>query len=116
MTIYLSNLQFYCHHGLFEEETTVGGNYIVDVEIEIDTPQYTIQHIDETVNYVEAYDLIKKRMMQPTPLLETIVMELCDQLLPLSPVIKNVSVGIMKFALPIAGFKGHTAVKLKKER
>lgn len=116
MTIYLSNLSFYCYHGLYDEETVVGGNYIVDVEIEISTPKQTIQNLNETVNYVAAYDLIKKRMMQPTPLLETIVMELCDQLSLLAPIIKKVTVSIKKFALPIAGFQGHTAVKWEKSK
>ncbi len=116
MTIYLSDLTFYCHHGLYEEETIVGGNYVVDVEIKINTPEQTIDSIEETVNYVAAYDLVKKRMMQPTPLLETIVMELCDQLLQLSLLVQSVTISIRKFALPIAGFQGHTAVKFAKEK
>jgi 7,8-dihydroneopterin aldolase/epimerase/oxygenase len=114
MTIYLSNLSFYCYHGLYEEEKMVGGNYIVDVEMSIAPPAKTIQSIDETVNYVAAYEQVKNRMMQPTPLLETIVMELCNQLLDLSPLVISVSVSIKKLALPIEGFQGHTAVKWTK--
>lgn len=116
MTIYLSNLQFYCYHGLYEEENKVGGNYTVDVEFEIETPAKPIRNIEQTVNYVEAYDIVKNRMAQPTQLLETIVMELCDLLLGLSNIIKTVTVSLKKFALPIEGFQGNTAVKFTKEK
>jgi 7,8-dihydroneopterin aldolase/epimerase/oxygenase len=116
MIIYLSNLSFYCYHGLYEEEKIVGGEYVVDVEMSIAPPAQTIQSISETVNYVAAYERVKNRMMQPTPLLETIVMELCDQLLDLSSLIRSVSVSIKKLALPIEGFQGHTAVKWTKEK
>jgi len=116
MVISLSNLQFYCYHGLYEEEKRVGGTYFVDAEIEIRTPATVIQSIDETVNYAEVYDQIRRRMMQPTPLLETIAMELCNELIVFSAIITKITLTIRKTALPIEGFQGSTAVRFMKEK
>ena len=115
MTISLNTLQFYCYHGLYEEETKVGGTYFVDADIEIKTPATVIQSIDETVNYAEVYAMIRRRMMQPTPLLETIAMELANEIVGFSDIIKNVSITIKKTALPIEGFQGNTSVRFFKE-
>ncbi len=116
MVISLSDLQFYCYHGLYEEETKIGGTYFVDADIEIQTPDTVIQSIDETVNYAEVYDRIRHRMMQPTPLLETIAMELCGELIGFSDIITKITVTIRKTALPIEGFQGSTAVRFTKEK
>ena len=116
MIISLSNLQFYCYHGLYDEEKQVGGTYFVDADLEIITPGKTIQSIDETVNYAEVYSMIRRRMMQATPLLETIAMELCDEIVAFSSLIKRITLIIRKTALPIEGFQGHTAVRFTREK
>jgi dihydroneopterin aldolase len=55
-------------------------------------------------------------MMQPTPLLETIAMELCSALIVFSPIIKKITLTIRKTALPIEGFQGSTAVRFTREK
>ena len=116
MMISLSNLQFYCYHGLYEEEKQVGGTYFVDADIEIKTPEKTIQSLEETVNYAEVYEIIRRRMMQPTSLLETIAMELCEEIIHFSNIIIKITLTIKKTALPIEGFQGSTAVRFVREK
>ena len=115
MVISLANLQFYCYHGWFKEEKQVGGIYFVDADIEIKTAGKTIQLLEETVNYAEVYEIIRRRMMQPTPLLETIAMELCEEISTFSDIIIKTTVTIKKTALPIEGFQGSTAVRFVRE-
>jgi dihydroneopterin aldolase len=62
---------FHAFHGLYEEEKKNGNNFVVNVDIEVDTDGI-ISDLQQTVDYVEVFQLIQKRMLQATPLLETL--------------------------------------------
>ncbi|MES2776093.1 MAG: dihydroneopterin aldolase [Bacteroidota bacterium] len=116
MIVHLHQLSFFCHHGLYEEEKVIGGIFIVNLDMELKDQEAVVTAIGETVNYVTIYTLVKERMMQSTPLLETLVMELADLILAFSPLIDKVSISITKAAAPIVGFQGKVGVTFSKQR
>jgi len=116
LTIHLTNLQFHCQHGLYAEEKKLGGDFVVHAHVEMEEPAAVITSLHQSLNYVQVYDIIKRRMGQPTQLLETIAMELATEILHASPLAKKVSISIAKQAAPIVNFTGQVGVEYTIER
>ena len=78
MRISLDKLVFFGYHGLYAEEKKLGNTYIIDVLIDFTPKQSSINHLEQTIDYVQVYALIQKIMAVQTPLLETIVINIAD--------------------------------------
>jgi 7,8-dihydroneopterin aldolase/epimerase/oxygenase len=113
-TINLNELQFFSHHGVHDEERVLGNNFIVHVSLQIDGEE-KISSIDQTVNYVSVFNIIKKRMASPTALLETVAEEIAAAIRDLDQRIKSIQVSIEKKAPPIAGMQGSVSVSYSKK-
>jgi len=72
MKIYLTDLEFFGFHGLYEAEKKIGNRFKLDIIIDFTPPVKRVEHIDQTINYVQVYRQVQLIMDQPTPLLETI--------------------------------------------
>lgn len=67
----LEGLEFYAHHGVYEEEQVIGGKYIVDVKVQTHAAAAEIKDdLDGTVNYEQLYGAVKKNMEEPVKLIE----------------------------------------------
>ena len=113
--ISLHNLLFFAYHGLHDEEKTLGGNYEVNADLLYDETSTVIKHLNETIDYSAVYNLVKQRMMKPTPLLETIAMELAAEIKTKFPVTKEINLRIQKINPPIASFTGTVEVCYNKK-
>ena len=80
MTIQLNDVQFYGYHGLYKEEQELGNTFIVNLAIDFVPSVESITNINETIDYVQVYELIKTRMQIPTPLLETIAEDIATNI------------------------------------
>ena len=100
---------FHAFHGLYEEEKKNGNNFVVNVDIEVDT-EGIIADLQQTVDYVEVFQLIQKRMLQATPLLETLAQEMSQAIQRLDNKIATVSITIKKLSPPIENFVGEVGV------
>jgi len=115
LTIHLHNLMFHAFHGLYEEEQKNGNNFVVNVDIEMDNDGM-ITDLQQTVNYAEVFQVIHQRMLQATPLLETIVQELSQSIHLLDKKISSVSITIKKLSPPIENFVGEVGVTYQSVR
>ena len=116
MRISLDKLVFFGYHGLYAEEKKLGNTYIIDVLIDFTAKQSSINHLEQTIDYVQVYALIKKWMAIPTPLLETLVSNMADDILNTEVLAEKVMVKITKQHLPIAEFEGTASVSIEKSR
>ena len=116
MRISLDKLVFFGYHGLYAEEKKLGNTYIVDVVIDFTPKKSIIDNLDQTIDYVHVYALIKKWMEIPTPLLETLVGLMADDILKEQLLAEKVMVKITKQHLPIAEFEGTASVSIEKSR
>jgi len=87
-----------------------GNEFEVNVVLHYHVSIPVVNHIHETINYVEVYDLVKARMQNPTPLLETVAMEIAQQILNQFALAEHVFVSIAKLKPPIIDYKGSVAV------
>jgi dihydroneopterin aldolase len=116
MRISLNKLLFVGYHGLYPEEKKLGNNYSVDIDIDFNPQQPLIDQLDQTIDYVLVYAIVKKRMEVPTPLLETLIAKIADDILLEQPLAEKVMVKITKLHLPIPLFEGNVSVKIEKVR
>lgn len=116
MRISLDKLVFFGYHGLYAEEKKLGNTYIVDIIIDSTAKQSSINHLEQTIDYVHVYALIKKWMAIPTPLLETLAGNMVDDILNTEVLAEKVMVKITKQHLPIAEFEGTASVLIEKSR
>ena len=116
MRISLNKLLFVGYHGLYLEEKKLGNNYSVEIDIDFTPKQGVIDQLDQTIDYVHVYAIVKKWMEIPTPLLETLVGKIADDILSSQTLAKKVFVKITKLHLPIPSFEGNVSVKIEKSR
>jgi dihydroneopterin aldolase len=116
MRISLNKLLFVGYHGLYPEEKKLGNNYSVEIDIDFNPKQSIIDQLDQTIDYVHVYAIVKKWMEIPTPLLETLLGKIADDILSSQALANKVFVKITKLHLPIPSFEGNVSVKIEKSR
>lgn len=116
MTIQLNNIELYGYHGLYKEETILGNTFIINLKIEFIPVVHKINSIAETIDYVEVYSLVKERMQQPTPLLETIVEDIATSIFEKFSIAQKVEIEITKTKVFINTLNGNMSVSLTKTR
>lgn len=104
MCIQLHNVVFHANHGLYEIEKLDGGEFEVDLTVSF--PLQAAHTLNDTIDYVVIFELVKKRMEEPTPLLETIIIEISQQILAQFSVVQEVYISIRKLNPPINNFSG----------
>jgi 7,8-dihydroneopterin aldolase/epimerase/oxygenase len=102
--ILLEGMEFYAYHGHLKEEQIIGTMFIVDLELEFDTSaaeQSDLLH--DTVNYQEAYNVIKQVMEDKSHLLEHVARRILDAIRHAFPAIASAKVQLSKINPPVGG-------------
>lgn len=113
-TIHLNKMLFFAHHGLHEEETVTGNGFEVDLAINFH-PVSPVTSLSETINYVDVYALLKKRMEEPVRLLESLAEHIAADIKNMDERIRSINLSIKKLNPPIRKFSGTVGVSLYKE-
>ena len=103
--IILTGLQFYGFHGVNPEERSLGQQFVVDLEAELDlrVPSET-DRLDKTVSYTHLYRAVKAVMEgEPRNLLEAAAGAIASRILHQHPEIEAVRVRVQKPRPPIKG-------------
>jgi dihydroneopterin aldolase len=111
--IHLHQLKFHAYHGIFEEEKVLGNQYEVNLSVGFDTPVLPIRELDQTIDYTALYTLVKNRMARPTPLLETIITELVEEIRSGYPMVTKISISVKKLYPPVNSFEGAVGVSFE---
>lgn len=102
--IELENMEFYAYHGCFKEEQVVGNRFVVNATIETECviPAQT-DNIEDALNYVTVYELIKEQIMINAHLLENVTKRMVDAIYAKFPHVKKVSIKVSKMNPPMGG-------------
>jgi 7,8-dihydroneopterin aldolase/epimerase/oxygenase len=111
--IHLHNLRFYAFHGVHDEEKILGGDYEVNVSVGFKPSAGVVHDLDETLDYTAIYEVVKQRMANPTPLLETIAMEISAAIQEKYPSVAKISISVKKLYPPINNFEGSVGVSFE---
>ena len=103
-TIELCNLEFFARHGVLPEERLLGNTFTVDLTLEADISHaIATDELCGTINYAEAYEVVKCEMDTPSLLLEHVCGRICNALLQRFPTLQRVTVRVAKHNPPIEG-------------
>ena len=115
LTVHLSDLKFFAHHGAFEGEATAGNEFEVHVQVSYEEKKLKLDSLKNVLNYVDLFQLVKKRMAVPTPLLEELAEGMIRKIRHEYSFVKEVSISIFKLQPPIGGFQGKVGITLQKK-
>lgn len=114
LSICLQQLIFKSYHGLYPEEKILGNRFEVNLTVKYLPQNLPIANIEQTINYQHLFEIVEKRMLVPTDLLETLVTTIAEDIFAAYPFIKNIAISIAKLNPPILGFNGNVAVSFEK--
>ncbi len=118
MQVKLTQVEFYAYHGIYPIEVKTGGRFMVDLTVSysISSPtSSSIESINNSIDYVSLYGIVKDRMSKPTPLLETVVMDIVSIIRTSFSGLSCIEIQLTKVNPPIPGFQGNTAVQYRWE-
>ena len=115
ITIHLHKILFYSYHGVHDEEKILGKEYELSADVQFHEEQEVIYSIHQTINYVDIYQIIQQRMSVPSPLLETIIMDIGISIKKKYDKVRSISIHLKKVHPPVSGIQGSVAVRWEKE-
>jgi dihydroneopterin aldolase len=99
--IELEEMEFYAYHGCFKEEKVVGNRFIVNIAIKTDmTLPIKSDKINDALNYMKVYELVRQEMQQTSNLLENLTARIIETLYQNFPQIKWTRVKVSKMNPP----------------
>ena len=102
--IQIKNIRTFAHHGCLKEETAIGSEYTVDVEIKSNLSKASISdNLVDTVDYVHINRIVKEEMQIPSKLLEHVARRILKRMLSELTNITEAEVSVSKLNPPING-------------
>jgi len=116
ITVELTDVRIYATHGLYEEESITGQEFRLNIRLCYSVVSELVTAIEDTINYVEVFQLVKKEILKDRHLLlEACAMNLARMLKKRYPQITQLDIRIEKPNAPIAQFNGKVAVRFTKD-
>jgi dihydroneopterin aldolase len=102
--IQVNGIRVYAHHGCLPEETKIGGNYIIDVELETNFLKAAINDsLNDTIDYVIINNIVLEEMEIPSKLIEHVGYRIYQRIKRESNTIDKLTIKITKICPPING-------------
>jgi len=102
--IKLNGMEFYAYHGCYRDEQLTGNNFLVDIVMETDMEKASLSdNLNDTLNYVEVYEIVKHEMTIRSYLLEHVTARILDSFFVRFPQLVEATVSVTKLNPPIGG-------------
>ncbi|HCC70412.1 MAG TPA: dihydroneopterin aldolase [Bacteroidales bacterium] len=113
--IEIKNMEFYAFHGHFKEEQIVGNKFLIDLTIEADLSKASeTDRLEDTVDYQQAFRIVKEEMDKKSNLLENIGKRILDSIYAKLKGVKKATVRIRKMNPPVGGHINSVAVVMSR--
>jgi dihydroneopterin aldolase len=107
----LKEMIFHAYHGVMKQERQVGNTYTVDLKIFFDFHRAMLtDDLNDTINYVSIYEIIKQEMAIPSNLIEHVAGRIIRRIQSDFPQIENMEIRLAKKNPPFGGDIKETAV------
>jgi len=104
-------MRFFAHHGVSEQEATVGNDFLVSVRFSGNfTKACESDNVEDTVSYAEVCDLVRTEMARPSKLIEHVAYRILRTLKDCFPQIEGIEVQVAKVHPPVSGQMDYAAV------
>ena len=109
--ITLENIRLFAYHGCLPEETVIGSDYRVDIEVEANLGLAALSDdLKDTADYVTIHRIAKEEMALPSKLLEHVARRISLEILKEIPIVERGVVKVSKINPPIGGDVGSVSV------
>lgn len=115
ITVELHNLILHGYHGIFEEEKKVMNTFEVNLTVRYDEKKSNFNKLEDTISYVDLYDIVKQKIQVPAFLLEKICQGIIQKIKHQYPVVREIVISIYKMQAPIENFQGKVGVTMRKK-
>ncbi|PKP17674.1 MAG: dihydroneopterin aldolase [Bacteroidetes bacterium HGW-Bacteroidetes-23] len=103
-TIKLQNIRTFSFHGCLMEESKIGSDYSVDLEIKTDMRKSAVSDdLHDTVDYVHLNKVVVEEMAVRSKLLEHVAHRIIKRIFDEIPAVSRVIVSVSKLNPPIGG-------------
>lgn len=108
-------MDFRAGHGCCPAERKVGGNFTVDITIDVEEAGAIVaDDVTGTVNYAEVYETVREQMSVPSNIIENVAARIIDAVYSCFPQVRRVEVTVAKLAPPVGGKAASVSVTLVK--
>lgn len=115
--IKVDNIRVFAYHGCLKEETKIGSDYRVDLEVKANLqPSSKSDKLSDTVDYVFLNRIIKEEMAIASHLLETVAKRILNRIFDEDTMIKKATVWVSKLNPPIGGDVQRVTIKMTDKR
>ena len=102
MEIYIKNLRLYAYHGVMPQERMVGGEYVLNVNVDVDVNKACLSDdVSDTINYAELAEIAKAEMAVPSNLLENVAYRIGQAIIKKYPQTESVDIDLRKVTPPM---------------
>ena len=116
-TIKLKNIRTFSYHGCLVEESKIGSDYSVDLEIKADLEKsMQSDELADTVDYVHLNKIVTEEMTIRSKLLEHVAKRIVDRVFKEIPMVMKVIVGVSKINPPIGGDVQAVTIEIEENR
>jgi len=102
--IKINNIRVHAWHGCLKEESIIGSDYSVDLEVGANLSNAAkTDKLNDTVDYVHLNNIVKEEMAIKSKLLEHVAKRILDRIFLELPLVHNAEVSVSKINPPIGG-------------
>ena len=102
--IVLEDIKVYAFHGCMKEETKIGSDYIINLNVKADLQDAAISdQLRDTVDYVDLLKIVNEEMAINSKLLEHVAERIVSRVLQTMKMVNNIQVKVAKQNPPING-------------
>ena len=115
--IKVENIRVFAHHGCLKEETQIGSDYRVDLEVKANLKiSSKTDSLSDTVDYVFLNKVVREEMSKPSKLLETVARRILKRIFSEDDLVKKATVSVSKLNPPIGGDVEMVTIKMTDQR
>ncbi len=116
-TIRLHNIRTFSYHGCLAEESKIGSDYLINLEIKTDLRKSaTSDNLADTVDYVYLNRVVKEEMAKRSNLLEHVAHRIVVRIFDELPQVSRILISVAKINPPIGGDVESVAVEMEEYR
>lgn len=110
-------MEFHAFHGCLEHETKIGNTYLVSLSMNLDTSKAgDTDQLEDTLNYQEVYDVIRREMEIPSKLIEHAGQRLIDAVFADFEQINELKLTLTKLNPPLGAKVESVSIEISKQR
>lgn len=115
LEIRLDRMHFFAFHGVYDFEREKGNNFEVSLAVKYplkDNKELLEDNLENTVSYVDLWDIVRSEMAIPRNLIETVAACILDKTKHNFPFVTHIECSVTKLNPPIEDFQGSASVRL----